>query len=70
VFAPATGHKAGEPVKDVKNGFHSALEIAEIKDFTWHDHRNDRGAPSFWRVASQSMSRLGGSQIEQTRAIG
>ena len=37
VFAHATGRKAGEPVKDVKNGFHSALEMAEIKDFTWHD---------------------------------
>ena len=37
VFAHPTGQKAGEPVKDVKNGFHTALEIAEIKDFTWHD---------------------------------
>ncbi len=27
-------------IKDVKNGFHSALEIAEIKDFTWHDLRH------------------------------
>jgi integrase len=40
VFAHATGRKAGEPVKDVKNGFHSALEMAEIKDFTWHDLRH------------------------------
>jgi len=40
VFAHATGRQVGEPVKDVKNGFHSALEIAEIKDFTWHDLRH------------------------------
>jgi hypothetical protein len=40
VFAHATGRQAGEPVKDVKNGFHTALEIAEIKDFTWHDLRH------------------------------
>ena len=40
VFAHATGRKAGKPVKDVKNGFHSALEMAEIKDFTWHDLRH------------------------------
>jgi hypothetical protein len=38
--SPPTGRQAGEPVKDVKNGFHSALEIAEIKDFTWHDLRH------------------------------
>src|SRR6185295_13226938 len=40
VFAHATGRKAGEPVKDVKNAFHTALEIAEINDFTWHDLRH------------------------------
>jgi len=40
VFAHATGRKAGEPVKDVKNGFRTALEIAKIKDFTWHDLRH------------------------------
>ena len=28
VFPHATGRKAGEPVKDVKNGFHTALETA------------------------------------------
>ena len=40
VFAHATGRQAGQPVKDVKNAFHTALEIAEIKDFTWHDLRH------------------------------
>jgi len=40
VFAHEHGRKAGEPVQDVKNAFHTALEIAEIKDFTWHDLRH------------------------------
>jgi integrase len=40
VFAHANGRKAGEPVQDVKNAFHTALETAEIKDFTWHDLRH------------------------------
>jgi len=40
VFAHAAGHKAGEPVRDVKNAFHTALESAGIKDFTWHDLRH------------------------------
>ena len=39
-FAHATGRNAGEPVQDVKNAFQTALEIAEIKDFTWHDLRH------------------------------
>jgi hypothetical protein len=43
VFAHATGRQAGQPVKDVKNGFNTALEIAEIKDFTWLQHRRRYG---------------------------
>ena len=39
-FPHATGRKAGEPVQDVKNAFHTALETAGIKDFTWHDLRH------------------------------
>ena len=39
-FAHSTGRKTGEPVQDVKNAFHTALEMAEIKDFTWHDLRH------------------------------
>ena len=39
-FPHATRRKAGEPVQDVKNAFHTALEAAEIKDFTWHDLRH------------------------------
>jgi hypothetical protein len=40
VFPHATGRKMGEPVKDVKNAFHTALERANLKDFTWHDLRH------------------------------
>lgn len=32
---------AGKPVLDVKNAFHTALEDANIVDFTWHDFRHD-----------------------------
>jgi integrase len=39
VFAHATGRKAGAPVQDVKNAFHTALELDEITGFTWHDLR-------------------------------
>ena len=40
VFAHAAGRKAGEPVRDLKNAFHTALESAGIKNFTWHDLRH------------------------------
>jgi integrase len=40
VFAHANGRRVGEPVQDVKNAFHTALETAGIKDFTWHDLRH------------------------------
>ena len=40
VFAHASGRMAGRPVQDVKNAFHTALELAEITDFTWHDLRH------------------------------
>jgi hypothetical protein len=35
VFAHKSGRGTGEPVKDVKNAFHTALEAADITDFTW-----------------------------------
>ena len=34
------GKHDGQPVKDVKNGFHAALRATEIEDFTWHDLRH------------------------------
>ncbi len=39
-FPHERGRKEGEPVQDLKNAFHTALEIAKIKDFTWHDLRH------------------------------
>jgi integrase-like protein len=38
------GRKAGEPVQNVKSAFHTALETAEIKGFTWHDLRHTFGS--------------------------
>ena len=40
VFPHVGGKHDGKPVKDVKNAFHAALEMAEIDDFTWHDLRH------------------------------
>ena len=40
VFPHRSGPNAGEPVMDIKNGFHAALELAEIQDLTWHDLRH------------------------------
>ncbi|MBI2219978.1 MAG: hypothetical protein HYU53_02075 [Acidobacteria bacterium] len=34
VFPHKSGPNAGEPVQDIKNGFHATLAIAEIEDFT------------------------------------
>jgi integrase len=36
VFPHKAGPNAGAPVQDIKNGFHAALELAGITDFTWH----------------------------------
>ena len=52
VFAHATGRKGGEPVKDVKNAFHTALEVADIKDFTWHDLRHTFASSLIMKGAS------------------
>jgi integrase len=58
VFAHQWGRHDGQPVASTKNGFATALEVAGITDFTWHDlrhhadsrimpialgHRRDRG---------------------------
>ena len=40
VFPHRVGPNAGTPVMDIKNGFHAALELAKIDDFTWHDLRH------------------------------
>ena len=63
VFPHATGPNAGEPVQDIKNGFHTALEIAEIKDFTWHDLRHTFASWLMMRGASlRSVAELLGHQ--------
>ena len=38
---PRDARYSGQPVLDVKNAFHTALEDAGIEDFTWHDFRHD-----------------------------
>ncbi len=40
MFAHTRGRHVGQPVEDVKNAFQTALEIAGITDFTWHDLRH------------------------------
>src|SRR5436309_12285487 len=40
IFAhPRETRHEGKPVLDVKTAFHTALEDADIVDFTWHDFR-------------------------------
>jgi hypothetical protein len=45
VFPHRVGRNAGEPVMDIKNGFHAVLELAKIDDFTWHDLRHHADWP-------------------------
>ena len=52
VFPHRSGRNVRHPVASVKNAYHTALEMAKIKDFTWHDLRHTfaswpmmRGAP-------------------------
>jgi integrase len=57
------GPKAGEPVRDIKNGFHRAVELAEVKDFTWHDLRHTFASWLTMRGASlRSVAELLGHQ--------
>ena len=63
VFPHTAGPKAGEPVRDIKNGFHRALELAEIRDFTWHDLRHTFASWLMMRGASlRSVAELLGHQ--------
>ena len=58
-----SGPSEGEPVQDIKNGFHAALEIAEIADFTWHDLRHTFASWLMMRGASlRSVAELLGHQ--------
>jgi Phage integrase family len=63
VFPHTSGRKQGEPVQDIKNGFHAALELAEIRDFTWHDLRHTFASWLMMRGASlRSVAELLGHQ--------
>ena len=63
VFPHTSGPKVGEPVQDIKNGFHAALELAEIENFTWHDLRHTFASWLMMRGASlRSVAELLGHQ--------
>ena len=63
VFPHKSGPNAGEPVQDIKNGFHAALEIAKIENFTWHDLRHTFASWLMMRGASlRSVAELLGHQ--------
>src|SRR5436190_21263720 len=63
VFTHTSGPKVGEPVQDIKNGFHAALELAEIENFTWHDLRHTFASWLMMRGASlRSVAELLGHQ--------
>src|SRR5437867_5505496 len=63
VFPHKSGPNAGGPVQDIKNGFHAALAIAEIEDFTWHDLRHTFASWLMMRGASlRSVAELLGHQ--------
>jgi integrase len=63
VFPHKSGPNAGEPVQEIKNGFHAALELAKIEDFTWHDLRHTFASWLMMRGASlRSVAELLGHQ--------
>ncbi len=63
VFPHRAGPNAGQPVMDIKNGFHAALELADIHDFTWHDLRHTFASWLMMRGASlRSVGELLGHQ--------
>jgi integrase len=63
VFPHRSGPNAGEPVQDIKNGFHAALSLASIEDFTWHDLRHTFASWLMMRGASlRSVAELLGHQ--------
>jgi hypothetical protein len=66
VFAHATGRKTGAPVQDVKNVFHTALEVAEIKDFTWHDLRHHADSRIMPTALGQEWDRGGDRAVPET----
>jgi len=63
VFPHKSGPNVGEPVQDIKNGFHAALEAADIQGCTWHDLRHTFASWLMMRGASlRSVAELLGHQ--------
>lgn len=63
VFPHKSGPSTGEPVQDIKSGFHAALKLAGIDDFTWHDLRHSFASWLMMRGASlRSVAELLGHQ--------
>ena len=63
VFPHAEGLKAGQPIQEIKYGFHAALKLAKIEDFTWHDLRHTFASWLMMRGASlRSVAELLGHQ--------
>jgi integrase len=52
VFPHKVGPNIGEPIFDIKNAFHAAIEAAGIENFTWHDLRHTFASWLMMRGAS------------------
>jgi hypothetical protein len=57
VFPHKGGPHAGAPVFDIKEGFHAALDGADIAKFTWHDLRHTFASWLIMRGASPPQRR-------------
>ena len=63
VFPHTAGPNVGEPIRDIKNGFHKAMKLAAIEGFTWHDLRHTFASWLMMRGASlRSVAELLGHQ--------